>query len=187
MRSSASDADAIAALELEPERADELVPLEPGAPDERVRLQHLPDLSFTRVGETDATSAPVITSTAASSSALLRVLAELRLEHREQLRPGLDEDHARLLLRDVRVVLGEVPRYSSAIAPAVSTPVGPAADDDDVQRAVLDRPGRGRRPPMLEHVILEPDGVGQRVHRKRVLGRAFDPKKLTSAPSPSTR
>ena len=34
-----ADADAVSALQLEPERLDELVALQPGAPDERVRLE----------------------------------------------------------------------------------------------------------------------------------------------------
>ena len=96
------DADPVAALELEPERLDELVPLQAGAPDERVRLELRARTSAsTRVGETDATASPVITSTVRFSSAFSRVRAEVRLEHREDVRPGLDEDDAGLLLRDV--------------------------------------------------------------------------------------
>ena len=39
-----ADRDAVAPLQLDPERADERVPLQAGAPDERVRLQHRPRL-----------------------------------------------------------------------------------------------------------------------------------------------
>jgi len=48
-----------------------------------------------------------------------------------------------------------------------------AADDDDVERAVLDdaRVAVGRLP-ALEQVVLQMDRVRQRVHRERVLGRA---------------
>ena len=59
-----ADADAVAALQLEPERLHERVPLQPGAPDERVRLELLAGLERDP-GRARPTRpcAPVITST----------------------------------------------------------------------------------------------------------------------------
>ena len=58
-----------------------------------------------------------------------------------------------------------------------------AADDDHVQRAVRDelRVAVGRLP-ALEHVILEPHGVGERVERERVLGRSVDAEEVDLRP-----
>ena len=58
-----------------------------------------PDLSVTRVGETDATIAPVITSTVRSASALAAYSRSFGLNIENSSGPGLDEDHARLVLR----------------------------------------------------------------------------------------
>ena len=59
----------------------------------------------------------------------------------------------------------------------------PASDHDDVQRAVVDeRAVLVRRLPALEDVVLEPDRVRQRVHRKRVLGGALRPEEVHLRP-----
>ena len=170
------DADPVAALQLEPERLDELVALQACAPDERVRGDLRPGLSATRVGATDATRAPVTTSTVRFSSASRRVLAEVRLEHPEDVRPRLDQDDPRFLLRDARVVPGEVVAIELGDRPGAFDAGRPAADDDDVERAVLDqaRVLVGRLPPP-EHVLLQPDRVGEGVHRKGVLGGPLGP------------
>ena len=69
----------------------------------------------------------------------------------------------------------KLPEYSSASAPAVSTPVGPASDDDDVQGPVVDqRRILVRGLPQAKDLVLEPHGVAERVHRERMLGRALD-------------
>ena len=104
---------------------------------------------------------------------LLGVVAELLLEHPEQLRRGLDERDPRVLLRHVRVVLGEGAVVELGQRAGTLDPGWAAADDDDMQSAV-----RGNRfvlvgrLPLLQHVFLEADGVGERVHRECVLGRA---------------
>jgi hypothetical protein len=102
------------------------------------------------------------------------VLPELRFEHREELRPGLDEDDARLLLRSVRVVLGELRAVELGDRSRRLDPRRAATDDDGVQGAVLDhaRVVVCCLPP-LDEVILELDGVRQRVHRERVLAGPF--------------
>jgi hypothetical protein len=56
------DRESVAALEVEAERPDKLVPLQAGSPDKRVGRED-------RSGETDATTSPVITSTPRSASA----------------------------------------------------------------------------------------------------------------------
>src|SRR5690348_9105200 len=104
---------------------------------------------------------------------LLGVLAELRLEHPEELGAGLDEDYPRVLGLDVSVVLREVSAIELGERAGRLDARGPSPDDDDVQRAVLDqaRIAVGRLP-ALEDVVLEPDRVRQRVHRERMLGRS---------------
>ena len=60
----------------------------------------------------------------------------------------------------------------SASAPAISTPVGAAADDDEVQRAPVDQ--RGVAVGVLEHADdarAQPLGVVERVERERVAPR----------------
>ena len=71
-----SMADAIAALQLEPERLHGAgFPADP-APETRVcAFSSSPDLSATRVGETDATIASVLTATVRSERALAWDLA----------------------------------------------------------------------------------------------------------------
>ena len=110
---------------------------------------------------------------------LRRVLAQPRLEHREQLRPGLDQDHARLLLRERRIVAREHRPVELGDRPGGLHPGRSPADDDDVERAVVHqaRVVVGGLPP-LEQVILQATRVRQRVHRKRVLGRAVGPEEV---------
>ena len=63
------------------------------------------------------------------------------MEHREQHRARLDEDQACLLLRDGRIVLVEaVPVQLGKSAGALDTGWA-AADDDDVEDAVVDQGG----------------------------------------------
>ena len=57
--------------------------------------------------------------------------AELVAEGAEHLRGGVEQDDARPAGVDVAEVLRSVRRDSSAIWPAISTPVGPGADDDE--------------------------------------------------------
>ena len=126
------------------------------------------------MGETDATATPVISSTDPLLQRLLRVLAQVRLEHREDLRSRLDEDDPGLLRRDLPVVLREVrPVQLGQRAPRLD-PRRAAAHDDDVERAVLDE---GRVAvgllPAAEDVILQAHRIGERVHRERVLGCAL--------------
>jgi hypothetical protein len=72
---------------------------------------------------------------------------------------------------DVRVVLAkdlvELGHGAGSLDPGRAT-----ADHDHVQRTVLDELRVAvRRLPALEHVILEPHRIRERVERKRVLGR----------------
>ena len=119
---------------------------------------------------------------------LLRVGAEVRLEHREELRAGLDEDDAGLLLRHGRVVLGEVSAVELRERAGALDPGRPAADDDDVQRAVVDEAGSlsaaSQRPSTCS---LSRTASGSVYMGKACSGAPLVPKKLTSAPSPSTR
>ena len=136
----------------------------------------VPGFSATRVGATDATRTPVTTSTRALLERLSRVRAEVRLEHPEDVRPRLDQDDPRLLLWNARVVPGEVVAIELGDRAGAFDPGRPAADDDDVERAVLDqaRVLVGRFPPP-EHVLLQPDRVGEGVHREGVLGGPLGP------------
>ena len=62
-----------------------------------------------------------------------------------------------------------VQRIMSASAPAVSTPVAPAADHDEVERSPVDAArGRGRRPRTRDEAGPQPLGVVERVQRERV-------------------
>ncbi len=128
------------------------------------------------MGATDATRAPGDDLDAALLERLSRVRAEVRLEHPEDVRPSLDQDDPRLLLRDARVVPREVVAIELGDRAGAFHPGRPAADDDDVERAVLDqaRVLVGRFP-LPEHVLLQADRVGERVHREGVLGGALGP------------
>ena len=104
---------------------------------------------------------------------LLRIVPQVLLEHREELGRGLDQDDPGFLLRHARVILGE------ALAVELDQRAGaldsrrPAAYDDDVERPVFhQRRIPVGRLPGAQDVLLEAHGVGQRVHRERVLGSA---------------
>ena len=117
---------------------------------------------------------PVFTSTVRSVERLRRVVAQLRLEHREELRARLDQGDARVVGAHVRVVAGEVPAVELGERARRLDAGRAAPDHDDVQGAVRDdaRIPVGRLP-ALEQVILEPDRVREGVHREGVLGRAL--------------
>ena len=86
---------------------------------------------------TSVTIAPSTTSTPSPSSSVLGPGAELGAERRQHLRGGVEQDHraptgvliARKSRRSVRWA-------SSAICPAISTPVGPAPTTTKVRRRV---------------------------------------------------
>ena len=130
-----------------------------------------PDFSVTRVGETDATSAPVITSTVRSASALVAYSRSFGLNIENSSGPASTRITRAWSCGDVRVVGGEVRAVELGDRAGRLDSGRPAADDDDVQRAVLDqaRVAVGGLP-ALEQVVLEADRVRQRVHRERVLG-----------------
>ena len=156
-----------------PSVAGNRIRLQPRAPDERVGLEHLPGLERDagRLDRLDDLAEEDVD--AALLERLLGVLAEVLLEHPEEVRRGLDERDPRMLRRHVRVVLGEVVVVELGQRAGALHSGRPAADDDDVQRAVLgERLVLVRRLPLGEHVLLQADGVGERVHRERVLRRA---------------
>ena len=132
------DADAVSLLQVEPERLNEPVALQAGAPDERVRLEHGARLERDPRRRDRRDDLARHHLDAAFLQRLHRVRAEVRLEHREQLRARLDEDDARLVLRQVRVVLGEDAAVELGQRAGALDARRPSADDDDVQRAVLD-------------------------------------------------
>ena len=169
-----SDADPVTPLQLDPERLDEAVALEACAPDERVRGNHRPG------GECDAGGRDGLHPFAGDDldrprfQRVARVFAEVRLEHREYLVARLDEDDARLLLGQLWVVLVEVLAVELGERSRCLDARWPASHHDDRQSSVVDE---GivlvGCLPAVEDVILEPDRVGQRVHRERVLGGAL--------------
>ena len=101
---------------------------------------------------------------------MLRVVPDVLLEHREDGRAGLDQDQARLLLRDLGIVGSEVvPIELRQRSDALDTRWS-AADHDDVQRSVVDkRRITVDRLPAIENVRLEADRVSEGVHREAVL------------------
>ena len=114
---------------------------------------------------------------------LLCVLAQVRLEHREDLVAGLDEDDAGLLLREVRIVRDEVRPVQLGQSSRRLDAGRSASDHDDRQRTVVDELAvLVRRLPALEDVVLELDRVRQRVHGKRVLVGALRPEEVHLRP-----
>jgi hypothetical protein len=112
---------------------------------------------------------------AALRQSLFRVGTDVRLEHREDLGAGLDEQDPRLLVRQVAVVFPEdtVVEFceGSCCLDAGRTP----AHDDDVQGPVVDQLSIPVRTlPRAQHVVLEPNRVGQRVEGEAVFFGAFD-------------
>ena len=86
---------------------------------------------------------------------LRRVLAQLRLEHREELGAGLDDDQPRLGVCEAPVVPRELGAVELRERTCGLDSGRAAADDDDVEGAVVDqaRVAVGRLPP-LEDVVL---------------------------------
>ena len=119
------------------------------------------------------------------SSAFVGVRLQLLLEHRQDGVPRLDHDDPCLILRDVGVVLREVLPVQLGERAGALHAGRAGADDDDVERPVLDQVRVAiRRRPALEHVLLQAHGVGQRVHREGVLGGAGDPEEVDGRPEP---
>ena len=129
---------------------------------------------MTRVGDTDETATPVFTSTVRSASAFAAYSRSFGLNIGKSSGPASTSVIRASSWLDVSVVAGEVTavelgdgacRLDSGRAPA---------HDDDVEGAVRDEARIAVRGlPPLEDVILEPDCVGERVHREGVLDRAL--------------
>ena len=126
-------------------------------------------------GATEVTLSPTRTSTSRSAQRLLRVAAEIRLEHREQRRAGLDQGQRAPSPAGSR----DSPsrsccRYSSASAPTHSTPVGPPPTTTTFRAPSSTSEGsRSAASHFRSDVLLQTDGVRERVHREAVLGRAL--------------
>ena len=103
------------------------------------------------------------------------VVPDVRLEHREDLRPGFDEHDPSRVRADVRVVLAEEAGVELSEGSGGLDARRAPADDDDVQRPVVDqRRILVRGLPQAQDLVLEPDRVGERVQREGVLGGALD-------------
>ena len=98
----------------------------------------MPEASLTRVGFDGLDSLAEHDLDASLLELVLRVLPNVRLEHREQLRSGLDEDQPRLLRRHSAIVLREVASVELGQRTDALDAGGAAADDDDVERPVVD-------------------------------------------------
>ena len=110
---------------------------------------------------------------------LERVPAQLRLEHREDLRARLDEHDAHLLVRDVRVVLDEETPVELGDRACALDSGRAAPDDHDVQGAVVDeRRVLVGRLPAFEDVLPQTERIRERVERERVLGGSVDSEEL---------
>ena len=137
-------------------------------------LSSAPDFSVTRVGETEATASPVISSTVRFSRAF-RVYARMSgLNIVNTSGPASTRTMRALVLREIRVVARERRAVQLGERAGGLDARRPATDDDDVQRAVVhERAILVRRFPQAEHVLLEAHGVTQCVHRERVVGGAL--------------
>ena len=132
-----------------------------------------PDLSVTRVGSTDSTISPRRTSTPNFSSSFLVYSRSFSLNIPKSCGEASTSVIRACSFEHVRVVLGEGVVVQLGQRAGALHPGGAAADDDDVQRAVLgERVVLVRGLPLLQHVVLQTDGVGERVHRERVLRSA---------------
>ena len=129
--------DTIAVLELEAERFDKDARLQAGAPQQRVRLDDRPRFEGDARRADRGHHLAQQHLHAALLQRLARVGADIGLEHRHERRAGLDEDDARLVLRDPGVVLGEVAAIQLGQSAGALDARGPAAHDDDADRAVL--------------------------------------------------
>ena len=169
------DVDAVSLLELEAERRDDRVRLEAGAPHEGVRLDGRSGLELDprRRDRRHDLSEPHLDATLLER--LLRVGADVALEHREQRGSCLDQRDRGLLLRDLRVVLRELVAVQLDQRPGALDAGRTAPDDGDVQRSVLDQGGIPvGRLPATQHVRAEAHGVRERVQRECVLVSALD-------------
>ena len=179
------DRDPVPALEVEPERLDERVALEACAPDERVRSQLLPRFELHPLRRDRLDHLPRRHLDPALGERLDCIVAELRLEHREDLWARLDQGDARRGLVDVRKVLPEVPGVELRERAGRLDARRPAAHDDDVQRAVVDQRGiLVRSLPQAQNLVLQPYGVRERVERERVLRSALDTEEVDLRPEP---
>src|SRR5262249_47260381 len=136
-----TDSYAVAPPELDSERLDQAVALKTGAPDEGVRGDPLSG------GERDAIGRDGFHRGARHGldrpllQRLASVLPEVRLEHREDLVSRLDEDDARLLLRQARIVLDEVVAVELSDRAGRLDASRSASDDHSRQRSVVDYGG----------------------------------------------
>src|SRR4029453_14645305 len=154
------DRNPVPTLEVEPQRLDERVPLEAGAPDERVRLELLARLELHALRRDRLDHFAGRHLDAALREPLDGVVPELRLEHREDLRAGLDERDPGSILAAARVVLAELARVELRERPRGLDSRRPAADDDDVQGPVVDQRGiLVGRLPETRALALPPNGV----------------------------
>ncbi len=167
-------------LEVDAERGGERAGLQARAPDQRVGLDDLARLERDprRLDRLDHLAQ--LHLDAAVLQGVLGVGPDVLLEHGQELRAGLDQDDARLVLGDPGVVLGEVAAVQLGQRPGALDARGPAADDDHVERPVGDERGVAvRRLPLPQDVVLHPHRVGERVHREAVLGRPLHPEELS--------
>ena len=94
---------------------------------------------MTRVGSTASTRLPEHDLDTSFFELVLGVLADVRLEHREQARACLDEDQPRRPGRHVAIVVREVASEQLGQGADALDPGRAAADDHDVERAVVDQ------------------------------------------------
>ena len=121
------------------------------------------------------TASPRRTSTPRAASVSTGVPARRRAERGEEVVGHLDQHDARHADVEVRGSPCAARRRTARPGRRRPRPGRAAADDHERQGAVVDeRPvGVGGLEP-LEHVVAQRDGVGERVQRERVLGRAVD-------------
>ena len=170
------DRDPLAALELDAERLDDRLRLQAGAPDERVRVQHLARLQRHARRRDGRTTLAAHHLDVALLERLRRVVAEVRLEHREQRRAGLDQDQpcarscgiSGIVLREVAAVqLGQRARR-------ISTPVGPPPTTTTFRAPSSTSEGsRSAASHCPRTCSFSRTASGERVHREAVLGRAL--------------
>jgi len=104
------------------------------------------------------------------SELVQRVFANVRLEHRKELWACLDEEQPRVFGRHTAVVLREIAPIQLAQGADALDACRAAADDDHVERSVLDeRRVTVGRLPSLDEVRAEAERIFNRVQRKGVL------------------
>ena len=171
--------DAASSLQFDAEGLGDWTRLQPRPPDERMRLEHFPGLQRhpgRRDGSHDLVDEHL---DAALFELLLGVRAEIRLEHPEEIRGCFDHDDARVLLRQVRVILGEVGPEELRHGSCGLDSSWATAHDDDVQQTICGERwfAIGGRP-LLRDMLLEADGITERVHGKRILLCTLDPEEV---------